>query len=544
MSESDTLVKAEWLEKFLGIRLPLSEQALRERFDDLTEAEGERLKSVRDALPRAAKVVAEQKLPKRLKAASDELELLLAGRERPDKLPDLGSGAFALEVAYDVTEGLQSAWFDQVPTKSFQDIILGDNDKAKAWQDSFVEWIAGQDRDIDAIAEQLLEKRVLAPQRKGKVMASVSGPAGKSGYTGAEALGRDMSNALDKCPALEKHMGEIFGVKGAPTLVFSDTAKDAFYNKTGDRQKGIPDNIIVLPKGKPAPDLMDGLIFETCNAEIQKEYDTLNKDLTARLQNNSTQPALTAADYGNQKATIEAKAVLKDTQLKFAMLSDGVPPAYQGQRNLLAMLQTCRSMKGATLEDAEAIIEDPVRLAKCLEENKAELGEFLKQADTDPESRNAILAAMTASPHNRNAGPTDKNSLSTADLYAYEMLENTSSQLLANMVLKEVMPLIPKGKVEVAVLRKFVVDWINAYDFPSGEKIDRSARNKVFETIIAEFKRFVPAATFESFAATEAMQAMATTRSGLAQQGKPKVFEDGAKKEELYKRQLQAVLGT
>ena len=105
------------------------------------------------------------------------------------------------------------------------------------------------------------------------------------------------------------------------------------------------------------------------------------------------------------------------------------------------------------------------------------------------------------------------------------------------------MPLIPKGKMEVVVLRKFIVDWINVYDFPSGEKIDRSARNKVFETIIAEFKRVVPEATFESFVATEAMQDMATSRSGFAQQNNPKVFEEGAKKEELFKQQLQAALG-
>src|SRR5262249_4508306 len=150
----------------------------------------------------------------------------------------------------------------------------------------------------------------------------------------------------------------------------SDTAKDAFYSKTGDRMKGVPDNCITLPTNKSPLDLLDGLIFETCNAEIQMDYDALNRDLFDRLKAPTPEkPILTLQDYGKQKAQIESKAVLKDAQLLYAAKQSGVEVAYQGQRNLLAMLRTALESAGKTLDNYETILDDPEALKKCLLEH-------------------------------------------------------------------------------------------------------------------------------------------------------------------------------
>src|SRR5262249_37614933 len=104
-------------------------------------------------------------------------------------------------------------------------------------------------------------------------------------YDRAGELNTRLEEALELCPPPAQHFGAILGNDKGAKIRFSDTAKDAFYSKTGDRSKGVPDNCITLPnKGKSPLDLLDGLIFETCNAEIQMDYDKLNRDLFDRLK--------------------------------------------------------------------------------------------------------------------------------------------------------------------------------------------------------------------------------------------------------------------
>ena len=372
--------------------------------------------------------------------------------------------------------------------------------------------------------------------------------SGAGKYDDVEVLNEKILAALQKCPALSKHFGDILGAPKGAAVVFSATAKDAFYSKTGDRAKGVPDNVIILPsKGKTPLDLLDGLIFETCNAEIQQDYDDLNKDLFARLRAPTPEkPPLTLLDYGKQKAEIESKAVLKDAQLLFAAAESDVEIAYQGQRNLLAMLKVCKETGGGTLDDFDTILEDPVALKKCLDDHKEELGKFLGDADTDEDIRKAILSAMASSPHNRNAGEGDKNSLNSDDLYAYELLETMTAPQIITMILTEIGKTVQLTTEVQKALRPLIQSRIGAFDVMGGEAVDRSARNAVVFEIIDDLKEMIPAlaeATFPSFGSSPAMANMAKLRQAKCKEANGEVFGEGAEKEKALKLQMKSLLG-
>lgn len=380
-----------------------------------------------------------------------------------------------------------------------------------------------------------------------KACTAIATSGKKANYGDAEVLDAKLLDAVEKCPALAKHFGDILGAPKSATVVFSATAKDAFYSKTGDRDKGIPDNVIILPsQGKTPLDLLDGLIFETCNAEIQQDYDDLNKDLFARIRAPSEdKPPLTLLDYGKQKAQIESKAVLKDAQLLFAASDSGVEIAYQGQRNLLAMLKVCKEQGGGTLEKFDETLDDPDALAKVLAENKEELGKFLKDADEDEEIRKAILGAMASSPHNRNSGPGDKNSLNSDDLYAYELLETMTAPQIVTMIIVEMKKSVElKAPVEKAI-RPLIQRRIGLFDVVKGEAVDRSARNAVVQEIIADLKAEIPAlegADFASFGFTGDMAEMAKLRREACKSANGKAFDEAAEKEAETKRQIKLAL--
>jgi hypothetical protein len=369
----------------------------------------------------------------------------------------------------------------------------------------------------------------------------------KSGYVGAKELDGLLLEAVENCPSLARHLGNTLGGAKRATIVFSDTAKDAFYSKTGDRDKGVPDNVIILPKnGKTPLDLLDGLIFESCNAEIQSDYDDLTKDLFARIRTPTPEkPTLSLLEYGKQKAEIESKAVLKDAQLKFALRDSGVEISYQGQRNLLAMLRVCKETKGGTLEGFDAILDDPVALAKHLAENEDELGEFLKAADSDEEIKKAILSAMATSPHNRNSAKDDKNSLNSDDLYAYELLETLTVPMIVNMVVLEINKVAKLAGPKEKTLRQLIQARVGLYDVVAGDKIDRSARNAVVLRILDDLREFAPALAgceFATFGFSSDMKAMATTLQSKSQGKNGELFEQGKLQEEMSRKAMMELL--
>ena len=520
-------IQKVWVERVLGVRLRASEGALRDRFGELSESEGDRLKVIRDALPRAGDLIAAKKLGTKLKDTAVQLREL-TGADLPAKgVPDPTAAKFALQLGYDIAEALQTGFLDSVPSGTFQDIILTSTEKAQKWQEQFVEWVDTQDRDIGQIADQLLERRLQRAKKAAAVHDAVTRKAAESGYAGAEALGAALADVLEKCPAVADHFSNILTGPGATVLRFSDTASDAFYSKKGDPSAGVPDNCITLAKGKPASDMLDALIFESCNAEFQKDYDALNKDLTKPLQNNAAEPALGAQEYGRMKLAIEAKTILKDAQLKFAMQTDGASPAYQGQRNMFAMLESAMKLKGTPIADAKAIMDDPERLAAYVKTNEKVLGEFLRAADTDPEVFSAMLDTMAATPHKANTAPGDTQGLKTAELYAYEMLEKTSAQLIANMIIKDIAKAVDIGGIKAADLRKCILDWLRLYDVKVNDKMDSAARNQVIAKIMAEVKRIAPQAAFENFTTTDEMDAMAAERYRQTREGNPEKFEEG-----------------
>ena len=89
----------------------------------------------------------------------------------------------------------------------------------------------------------------------------------------------------------------------------------------------------------------------------QTQYDALNKDLTARLQNNSVQPALTAAGTsggggggggkgGRGKAGGAQPPPLKGWALRAASLTDGQPLLAAHRMTILLIAQFRRVMLG------------------------------------------------------------------------------------------------------------------------------------------------------------------------------------------------------
>ncbi len=332
-----------------------------------------------------------------------------------------------------------------------------------------------------------------------------------------------MRDAVSKCPELAAHIGNTLGDPMVATVRFSETAKDCFWSKTGDRLKGVPDRTVTMPSKEKTPiDLLDGLIFETCNVEIQPDYDTLNRDLFARLRTPTPEnPPLTLCDYGMAKAKIESKAVLKHAQLLQKSRESGVELSHQSHRNLLAMLKTCKERSGGTVENYDSLLDDEEGIVSYLSENEEELGKFLGDADTDEKIRDAILNAMASSPHNRNAGPADKNSLNSNDLYAYDLLELMTAPQLVTMVVEEIKKHVALSNDVLKTLRQAIQRRVGSYDVSGGEAVDRSARNAVVLRVIADLKQFIPAlaeATFPTLGFSDAMRDMAAKReAGLSE---------------------------
>ena len=231
--------------------------------------------------------------------------------------------------------------------------------------------------------------------------------------------------------------------------------------------------------------------------------------------------------------------------LPVAADSAAVEIAYQGQRNLLAMLKVCKERGGGTLADFDATLEDPVALAKALEDNKEELGKFLKDANDDEDIRKDILSAMASSPHNRNSGEGDKNSLNSDDLYAYELLETMTAPQIVTMIIFEINKISKLPTNVEKALRPLIQRRIGLYDVVKGDAVDRSARNAVVMEIIADLKAEIPAladADFTSFGFSEDMAKMARLRKENCKGANSGAFDEGAQKELQIKLEITAAL--
>jgi hypothetical protein len=128
---------------------------------------------------------------------------------------------------------------------------------------------------------------------------------------------------------------------------------------------------------------------------------------------------------------------------------------------------------------------------------------------------------MASSPHNRNAGPADKNSLNSNDLYAYELLELMTAPQLVTMVIEEIKKHVALPEDTLKKLRPVIQRRVGSYDVSGGEAVDRSARNAVVLRILADLKQLNPAlvdATFPTLGFNDAMRDMAEKREAALPQ--------------------------
>lgn len=531
MSESKPLEsRTAWVERVLGVRIKATGDALRDRFDlDLSALERERLEHVRDAVPAAAQRVADTVFPRLLASSLDELSEAerQLGKQLP--LPDLRNPDQQLTLAYDVVDALQANWLNTVPIDTFREVILGQPDKAVEWAKSFNDWIDTQQADIKAVTDALVERRYLAPARTA-VRASAAQDkllksAQQGGFPEAEAFAAMLGEALRDCPVLAEHLGRILGDPAKNvSIFFSDKAKDALFSKEGGGDA--PPNVIVLPKqGKSIVDLLDGLVFESCNAEIQDLFDTLDNDRNVSLRGTGVRNAdppsdpMPLQDYGRRKADVEAGTTIKHVQLVYAAAKAGVPMAYQGKRNTLAMLQTMLEMGDGGLQNYQEVLESEELLDDVLREHDLALGEFLGSLDSNPQARQAVLDKMASTPHNRNATePGDSGQLCTSALYAFEATEVTlRAPQITGMVLSE----LNKGgipKQMLSQLRLPIQKLIQICDLgvlngePEDAKVDRRPRNATILQIVNTLKQYWPNLDFACLNFTEEMAEVATAR--------------------------------
>jgi len=187
-----------------------------------------------------------------------------------------------------------------------------------------------------------------------------------------------LGEGLGALPQLKEHFETIFA---------GGKIKISFTTDPGDAR--IVGDTIVLPlvakNGQPraAKDIVDALIFESCNAdpEVQEKNAELDEEFSSKRN-------MTLEEYGIKKAGIEAKrTVLKAAKFAKKLQDGGIEIAEQGNRNIQAILDL-----------------DP---------------HFFDENATPDEAQ--LLTLMAGTPHQHGVtDPTDPQQLNSGDMYHYE----------------------------------------------------------------------------------------------------------------------------
>lgn len=288
-------------------------------------------------------------------------------------------------------------------------------------------------------------------QTGGGVTSTLAGPLTAQGkqqnYGKAEEFGALLDQTEKMCPVVAQHLAEIMAkkhvvMKGYPRKPFEQTLSFVFTDKVEAPAFDSSTARIALPihkKGsdpkEPADplDLVDGLIFETCNMEMVQTFDALSKDRIKSLTPPSGEVAPEAPvplkTYGRDKSDGEAKSTLKDCELKLEMLKSGAPLARQGKRNIASVFGTLMASRGKPVDGLDAIIEDDEALNKLVTERKDEIAECFALLKAGGIPLDAVCGLMARTRHKKTAKDDETGSLPTEEMYQYEEIEEQPQRL-------------------------------------------------------------------------------------------------------------------
>ncbi len=338
-------------------------------------------------------------------------------------------------------------------------------------------------QDCDRIDEEATRLRLALREHQGRWTVFDSAKNALS-----QSAAREMDELLDEFSgASQKVRDHLTNIMSKCQISWRDV-EDCEFEK--------PDTIVMPKTGeksKSPGDLVDGLLFETCNAEVNPEYDLLSNEFNTKRRSDDP---MTAMEYGRKKAEVEAKATLKQAQLLADARKNGVVLSNQGNRNLLAMLKSYRQSKGEELADYETLRDDPERLEAAITENLNELAEFLESVDSDTsglkESLFETIATSRHKPQSEEFPDGTRFALTTAKLYAYEQLEAITKGAFTGLIEKD----IKKAGNDTQVNIKDVKNFLNQRLAPfEGDKAKMMARSRV----VNELKKLFPALASQDF---------------------------------------------
>lgn len=280
--------------------------------------------------------------------------------------------------------------------------------------------------DLERAIELLTECRRLAEDcprprvdAKAEFESALDGTDQVDPGTIEEFFGR-LSDALTAVPEIQEHFEKVFKSKGCK-IKFDPNSTDAYFS----------DKTIVLPtkmrngENRDADDLIDALIFESCNADVKEDYEELDKRFTAKRD-------LTLGEYGVLKAGIEAtKVTLRAARMSFAMQKRGLSIAQQGQANLSAI----QEIDGRFFESGPSAPSEAAKREKLL------------------------LQKMLGSKHNKHLDPSlrpedlkNPQCLKSGEVYHYEKTKSLGIVTMVGLLLKPLSAVLSD--------RSTVQDWI------------------------------------------------------------------------------------
>ena len=284
----------------------------------------------------------------------------------------------------------------------------GKREQNPKWKE-IVPWREGG-QELDA------SERPATPDETGKTIESVAEGMDKLERKTQEEFVRQLQGALQVGP-VQEHLSTLLGGKDFK-IKFDPDATEAY----------LQDSTIILPTadgkgGKPRSpaDLLDALIFESCNVDMAEhrkkldfEFDKSGDDLTK---------------YGKDKAGLEASlTVLRSSKMVYQMTLQDCEIAQQGGDNIKAIRELDPTYfeevvgKGAIDENGEQVdhSEREARLVKLLQ---AKVSETKHQKALDPENKEDVRNPQW---------------LKSGELYHYEKVKSLGAVAMARLILSAV----------------------------------------------------------------------------------------------------------
>lgn len=275
-----------------------------------------------------------------------------------------------------------------------------------------------------------------------------------------QALHAHLKQALEN-PMIFDHFSQILSPDRQPliNIVFDSKKASAFYDT--DKKS------IILPTIGTPTDLLDALMFESCNAEFSNEYKTLRDAFYKSWPSTSTakisHPPMPLEEFGRQMVTIESKSVFKHAQLAYALSQSGFELTEQANRNLISVLNIYLQARGQSVDDT-ILQKSWTKQSEYLARHRDDLYACFEKRRGGQKLFNQLVLATVNSPHNRNADPSSRMYLNSADLYAYEKLDTFNPGAVAAAMIIELGKWITLDPVEIQDLQKNIAQWIRVYD--------------------------------------------------------------------------------